>query len=354
MRPRAREFGLKLGTLETGPLNAITDVDGVGVGYSTLIEGDSVRTGVTAITPHNENLYMGPVVGAVDVFNGYGKATGLTQIDNKGNIETPILVTETLNTFKVADALIDYFGERFETMRSINPLVLETNGGYLTNNFERHVGREHVFEAVDYARSSKGRGKVVEGNVGGGTPMTGYGLKGGTGTSSRVFGNFTLGVLVQLNCGTKQDLTIAGVPAGREITLPDEPPPSPGNSIIVVVATDLALTHRQLGKVAKRATHGIARTGSIGGDTSGDYAVAFTTGAKKVDELVEMHSEFIRPGSTERYLNAVYRATVEATEEAILNALFKAETMIGYLGHTRYALPLDQLKDIMEKYGRLP
>ena len=354
MRPRVREFGLKPGTLKTGHLNAITDVDGVGVGYSTLMEGDSVRTGVTAITPHDGNLYMEKVVGAVDVFNGYGKATGLTQIDNKGNIETPILITETLNTFKVADALIDYFGERFETMKSINPLVLETNGGFLTNNFERHVDREHVFEAVDQARSSKGRGKVAEGNVGGGTPMTGYGLKGGTGTSSRVFGNFTVGVLVQLNCGTKQDLTITGVPAGREITLPDKPAPSPGNSIIVVIATDLDLTHRQLGKVAKRAMLGIARTGSIGGDTSGDYAVAFTTGCKSVDELLEMHPELIRPGETERYLNAVYRAAVEATEEAILNALFKAETMTGYQGHTRYALPLDQLRDIMEKYGRLP
>jgi D-aminopeptidase len=182
--------------------------------------------------------------------------------------------------------------------------------------------------------------------------MTGYGFKGGIGTSSRIFGNFTVGVLVQLNCGVKQDLSIAGIPAGREITLPVKPAPSPGNSIIVVVATDLDLTHRQLWKVAKRATHGIARTGSIGGDTSGDYAVAFTTGTRKTGELLEMYPQFIRPGSAERYLNAVYRCTVEATEEAILNALFKAETMIGYQGHTRHALPLDQLKDIMERYGR--
>jgi D-aminopeptidase len=218
--------------------------------------------------------------------------------------------------------------------------VGETNGGYLTDNYSRHIGVKHVFEALDVARSPAGRGTVKEGNVGGGTPMTGYGFKGGIGTSSRIGDNFTIGALVQLNCGSKEDLMISGVPVGREITLPSKPTTSPGNSIMMIIATDLAVESRQLWKVAKRAALGLARTGTYSSNGSGDFTIAFTTGKKH-------HTKH-----GDDFLNPVYKATVEATEEAIVNALFAAETMTGYEGHIRYALPLEQLKDIFSRYGR--
>ena len=352
-RVRAREFGVELGVMETGPLNAITDVEGVGVGHSTIIIGDSIRTGVTAVAPHRGNPYVEKVSAAVDLFNAYGKSTGLPQVMLEGVIETPILLTETLNTWRVADAVLDYFKERHGLEpTSINPVVGETNGSHLTENFGRHVGKEHVFEALDVAMSAEGRGRVPEGNVGGGTPMTGYGFKGGLGTASRRYANFTVGALVQLNCGRKEDLTIGGVPVGREVFLPEPPEASPGNSIMMILATDLRLTSRQLGKVAKRAALGLARTGSFGGNTSGDFTIAFSTGERGVEELVEMSPEMDRPDLGERFLDPVFRATVESTEEAIVNALFKAETMSGREGHVRYGLPYDQVERIFEKYGR--
>ncbi|HUS77257.1 MAG TPA: P1 family peptidase [Patescibacteria group bacterium] len=352
-RMRVREFGCSLGQLETGRLNAITDVDGVGVGHSTLIEGDSVRTGVTAIVPHQGNPYEEKVTAAVDLFNAYGKATGLPQIMFEGVIEVPILLTETLNTWRVADAVLDYMEEGYGVKpRSLNAVVGETNGGGLTDNFGRHVGREQVFEALDTAKSPRGRGSVPEGNVGGGTPMTGYGFKGGIGTASRVFGNFTVGVLVQLNCGRKDDLRIDGVPVGKEVNLPESPWRPPGNSIMMIVATDLRMDARQLWKVAKRAALGLARTGSYGGNSSGDFTIAFTTGEKTVEGLKEAVPQIDRLGLGDGFLNPVYNATVEATEEAIVNALFKAETMVGHGGRTRHALPLDQVTEIFERYGR--
>ena len=340
-RQRARELGIELGSMETGKLNAITDVKGVGVGHSTLIEGDSIRTGVTAIAPHGGNLIDEKVVAAVDLFNAYGKSTGLPQIIYEGVLETPIVLTETMNTWRVADAVVDYHVERMGVSpTSLNVVVGETNGSYLTDNISRHVGREHVFEALDIARSASGRGRVLEGNVGGGTPMTGYGFKGGIGTSSRVGDGFTVGALVQLNCGIKEDLMIAGVPVGKEVRLPKNPATSPGNSIMMIIATDLAIDSRQLWKVAKRAALGLARTGTYGGNNSGDFTIAFTTG--KVSHL----------GEGDKFLNPVYKATVEATEEAVVNALFSAETMTGYQGHVRHALPLDQVREIFRRYGR--
>jgi D-aminopeptidase len=340
-RQRARELGIELGSMETGRLNAITDVEGVGVGHSTLIEGDSIRTGVTAIAPHKGNLIDEKVVAAVDLFNAYGKSTGLPQIIYEGVLETPIILTETLNTWRVADAVVDYHLERLGIeFKSLNVVVGETNGSYLTDNLSRHVGREHVFEAIDIARSPSGRGRVPEGNVGGGTPMTGYGFKGGIGTSSRVGDGFTIGTLVQLNCGNKEDLTIAGVPVGREVTLPKKPATSSGNSIMMIIATDLAIDSRQLWKVAKRAALGLARTGTYGGNVSGDFTIAFTTG--RAPHL----------GNDDKFLNPVYKATVEATEEAVVNALFVAKTMTGHRGHIRYALPIDQVVEIFSRYGR--
>ncbi len=340
-RPRARGFGVELGTMRVGRMNAITDVVGVGVGHSTIIEGDSIRTGVTAIVPHQGNLIDEKVVAAVDLFNAYGKSTGLPQIIYEGTIETPIMLTETLNTWRVADAVVDYHRDRMGLeSRSMNVVVGETNGGYLTDNLGRHVGSEQVFEALDVARSQVGQGPVQEGNLGGGTPMTSYGLKGGIGTSSRVSDDFIVGALVQLNCGSKEDLTIAGVPIGREIKLPKKPEASSGNSIMMIVATDLAVDSRQLWKVAKRAALGLARTGTYGGNGSGDFTIAFTTGKKP------------HKGAGDEFLNPVYKATVEATEEAVVNALFAAETMTGYRGHLRYALPLDQVREIFGRYGR--
>jgi len=328
--------------METGRNNAIIDVYGVGVGHSTLIEGDSIRTGVTSIVPHDGNLFEKKVVAAVDLFNAYGKSTGLPQIMFEGVLESPIMLTETLNTWRVADAVLDYYVERLKySPWSMNVVIGETNGMYLTDNLRRNIGKKHVFEAIDVARSPSGREKVPEGNVGGGTPMIGYGFKGGIGTSSRIGEDFTVGVLVQLNCGGRGDLLISGVPVGRELVLAEKPPNPLGNSIMMIVATDLSMDSRQLWKVAKRAALGLARTGSFGGNSSGDFTIAFTT--SKNDPKNKQGDSFLNP---------VYKATVEATEEAIINALFNAETLTGVNNRTVEALPIEQVKKILNKYGR--
>ena len=362
MRIRAREMGIKIGRLNTGRFNAITDVEGVGVGHTTLIYGDPplkigegpVRTGVTAIVPHQGDIFLNKVVAAVDPSNAHGKATGFPQIECMGVIETPIMLTDTLNTWLVADAVLDYFREHYDTTpRSLNPIVGETNGGFLNDSFGRHVRKEHVFDAIDKARSPEGMGPVEEGSVGGGTPMTGYGLKGGIGSSSRVCEYFTVGALVQLNCGKREDLMIDGVPVGRELDMSPPEGTEPGNSIMMIVATDLILTSRQLWKVAKRAILGLARTGSYQGVSSGDFVIAFTTGKVEPREIIiRDYTGNIAQGGVERFLDDVFRATADATEEAIINALFKAETMVGSYG-TRHALPLDQVEEIMKRYNRL-
>jgi len=346
IRPRAREFGVKLGRLQSGRLNAITDVEGVGVGHVTVVEGDSVRTGVTAIAPHQDDVFLRKVTAAVDLFNPYGKATGFPQIMSEGVIETPIMLTETMNTWQVANSVLEYYSqERGYRIKTFNPVVGETNGGYLTDNLNRRIGNHELFEAIKKATSPEGCGLVEEGNVGGGTPMTGYGFKGGIGTASRISGDVTVGVLVQLNCGEKDDLTIAGVPVGREIKMP-EPELSPGNSIMMIVATNVLLDSRQLTKLAKRAVLGLARTGTFGGNGSGDFALAFTTDAKSPEEALGKRVQ------GDGFLNVLYQAVVEATEESVVNALFKSETMIGYQGHTRFGLPLDQVREIFGRYGR--
>jgi len=367
-RARAREIGIKIGIMKPGRYNAITDVDGVGVGHSTIIEGEGplrigkgpIRTGVTAIVPHQGNIYEEKVRAAVYPYNAYGKATGLLQVIHMGTIETPILLTDTLNTWIVADALIDYMYEIIGVKAmSINPVVGETNGSYLNDSIGRHVRKQHVFEALQKAYSSRGIGPVEEGNVGGGTPMSGFEFKGGIGTSSRVTAEFSLGVLVQLNFGRREDLRIDGVPVGRELSDVNPRGVQSSNSIMVVVATDLKLTSRQLWKVAKRAMLGVARTGSYGGVHSGDFVIAFSTSKKDVEPLVESMQKRLgikekrRIELNESFLDPVFRATVEATEEAIINALFKAETMIGRDYHVRKAIPLDRVKEIMAKYGRI-
>jgi D-aminopeptidase len=346
-RGRVREYGLKPGSLPAGKYNTIADVRGVGVGHSTVVEGDDIRTGVTAITPHRGNWYMEKVAAAVDVFNGYGKSVGLSQIVNQGTIETPIMLTETLNTFRVADALIDYFPEKLEfTPRSLNSVVGETNGGYLTDNQQRRIGKKEVFEAID--KALKCTGPVAEGAVGAGTPMTGYGFKGGIGTSSRKIGGATIGVLVQLNCGRKEDLLILGAPVGMKVDLPKEPDKSLGNSIMMIVATDVELESRHLWKLAKRTMLGLARTGSFSSNRSGDYSIAFSTGNLARRDFIELVDSDPEGDS---FMNLLYKGVVEATEEAVINALFKAETMQGYRGHIRYGLPIEDSLRVLERNG---
>ena len=282
-RPRAREAGVIVGVLPTGPLNAITDVDGVLVGHTTIIRGDNIRTGVTAILPHGGNLFREKVPGAVFVGNGFGKLAGSTQVNELGEIETPILLTSTLSVPRVADFLIDYMlalpGN--EDVQSINPLVAETNDGYLNDIRGRNISRDDVFSAIKSAKS----GAIAEGSVGAGTGTVAFGFKGGIGTSSRKLpaglGGFTVGVLVQSNFGGV--LTINGAPVGRELGryyLKDElaaPPNRPDGSIIIVIATDAPLDARNLNRLAARAMMGLARTGAAGSNGSGDYAIAFST-----------------------------------------------------------------------------
>ena len=354
-RPRARELGITIGKMTTGKYNAITDVEGVGVGNSNIVSGEGplipgkgpIRAGVTAIVPHQGNLYQNKVRAASNIFNAYGKSVGLSQLMQMGVIETPILLTDTFNVWRVADAMLDYiFEEMGIRVHSINPIVGETNGGFLNDSYGRHVSKQNVYEALNIARSCRGLNAVDEGNVGGGTPMSGYGFKGGIGTSSRETSDFTLGVLVQLNLGRREDLLIDGVPVGRELADLRSDDCDGWGSIMVVVATDLDLTSRQLWKVAKRSILGIARTGSYGSHGSGDFIIAFSTGkreAKRIDGA---------PKLEEAYLNSVYRSVVEATEESVINALFKAETMVGRDYNTRQAIPLERVEEIMERYGR--
>ena len=358
-RPRAREAGVIVGVLPTGPLNAITDVDGVLVGHTTIIRGDNIRTGVTAILPHGGNLFREKVPGAVFVGNGFGKLAGSTQVNELGEIETPILLTSTLSVPRVADFLIDYMlalpGN--EDVQSINPLVAETNDGYLNDIRGRNISRDDVFSAIKSAKS----GAIAEGSVGAGTGTVAFGFKGGIGTSSRKLpaglGGFTVGVLVQSNFGGV--LTINGAPVGRErgrYYLKDElaaPPNRPDGSIIIVIATDAPLDARNLNRLAARAMMGLARTGAAGSNGSGDYAIAFST-ANDVRIRTLSQNERNAPRSVKTLTNdatsPLFLAVIEATEEAIYNSLFRATTTTGR-GKTVEALPLDRTLEILRKHG---
>ena len=365
-RPRAREAGVIVGVLPTGPLNAITDVDGVLVGHTTIIRGDNIRTGVTAILPHGGNLFSEKVPGAVFVGNGFGKLAGSTQVNELGEIETPLLLTSTLSVPRVADFLMDYMlalpGN--ENVQSINPLVAETNDGYLNDIRGRHITRDDVFSAI---KGAKG-GAVAEGAVGAGTGTVAFGFKGGIGTSSRKLparlGGFTVGVLVQSNYGGV--LTINGAPVGRELGryyLKDEltepaterpaQPNQPDGSIIIVIATDAPLDARNLNRLAARAMMGLARTGAAGSNGSGDYAIAFSTAADvRIRSLGQ--NERNTPRSVKTLANdavsPLFLAVIEATEEAIYNSLFRATTTTGR-GKTVEALPLDRTLEILRRHG---
>jgi len=359
-RPRAREAGVIVGVLPTGPLNAITDVDGVLVGHTTIIRGDNIRTGVTAILPHGGNLFREKVPGAVFVGNGFGKLAGSTQVNELGEIETPILLTSTLAVPRVADFLIDYMlalpGN--EDVQSINPLVAETNDGYLNDIRGRHISRDDVFSAI---KGAKG-GAVTEGSVGAGTGTVAFGFKGGIGTASRKLparlGGFTVGVLVQSNFGGI--LTINGAPVGRELgryylkdELTEPPASQPDGSIIIVIATDAPLDARNLNRLAARAMMGLARTGAAGSNGSGDYAVAFSTAADvRIKTLNQNERNLPRPVKTlaNDAVSPLFLAVIEATEEAIYNSLFRATTTSGR-GKTVEALPLDRALEVLRKHG---
>jgi len=316
-RPRAREAGIVVGILPPGPLNAITDVDGVRVGQTTLIRGENVRTGVTVILPHGGNLFREKVPGAVFVGNGFGKLMGSTQIEELGEIESPIALTSTLNVPRVADALIDWMlalpGN--EDVRSINVVVGETNDGVLNDIRGRHVGRDEVFAAIRSAKS----GPVEEGSIGAGTGTVAFGWKGGIGTSSRkVPSGWTVGVLVQSNFGGT--LRIPGMSAARDAG------GSADGSIMIVIATDAPVDARNLERMGARAIMGLARTGAAGSNGSGDYAIVFST-ARERTPLVKNDD-----------MSPLFLATIEATEEAIYNSLFRA-TSVGKVKE----LPLDPL-----------
>ncbi len=361
-RPRARDIGLVVGVFPSGEHNAITDVAGVRVGHATVVEGDSIRTGVTAIIPHEGNLYWEPVPAWIHSGNAYGKLVGETQVREFGEIETPILLTCTLCVWSVAEALADYLlsrpGEREHT---INPIVGETNDSWVSDMWADPVRPEHVRRALEDATG----GPVEEGSVGGGTGTSAFGWKGGIGTSSRVLpdalGGYTVGVLVQTNFGGI--LTINGAPVGRELGsysyrrqlegAPGHEPDAPddGGSIMIVAATDAPLTPLNLGRFAERAMLGVARTGSFAHNSSGDYVIAFSTA-----QAVRRVRSSDTPRAMEALLNPsmspLFAAIVEATEEAIYNAMFRARTISGR-GHTLEALPVERTLGILRKYNVL-
>lgn len=362
-RMRARDLGIQVGVLKPGPWNAITDVGGVRVGHVTLIEGEDIRTGVTAILPHEGNLFLEKVPAAVYIANGFGKLTGYTQIEELGNLETPILLTGTLNVPRVADALLDYMLglPGMEEIRSINPVVGETNDGYLNELRKRVVAREQVFAAIQ----SAGSGPVEEGSVGAGTGTICYEFKGGIGASSRVLpswlGGYTVGVLVQTNFGGV--LQIAGAPVGKELGkyyLRDVYQEGRGDasadgSCMIVVATDAPLDSRNLKRLAKRAMLGLAATGSPSTSGSGDYIIAFSTAR----ELRIPHEAGGTRSSTRLVSGSVlsnhsvsplFQAVKEATEEAIYNALLMATTIRGRNGHAVEAIPIVEVRRILKKY----
>jgi D-aminopeptidase len=380
-RPRAREAGVRVGVMQTGALNSITDVAGVRVGHTTVTRGENIRTGVTAVLPHAGNLFREKVAGAVFVGNGFGKLAGSTQVNELGEIETPILLTSTLSVPRVADAVLDYMLALPENsdVRSINPLVAETNDGGLNDIRGRHITREDVLSAIRNARG----GAVEEGAVGAGTGTVAFGFKGGIGTSSRklppALGGYTVGVLVQTNYGGV--LTINGAPVGRELgkyylreeleraasgatksaggrgAVGDQD--AADGSIIIIIATDAPADARNLQRMAARAMLGLGRTGAAGTNGSGDYSIAFSTapearvrtnagggagGVVAPRELKLLSNDAMSP---------LFLAVIEATEEAIYNSLFRAETMTGRAGLTVEALPLERTLDILRKYNAL-
>ena len=354
-RPHARDLGIAPGTMETGPLNAITDVPGVMVGQTTIIDGDTVRTGVTAILPHGGNLFRDKVTGAVFVGNAFGKLAGSTQVEELGTIETPIVLTNTLSVGAAVDAVVRWTLAQPGNgdVRSVNALVGETNDGTLNDIRGLHVSGVHVQAAIAGART----GAVEEGAVGAGTGTIAFGWKGGIGTSSRrvrvAANTYTVGVLVQTNFGGK--LTIAGVPVWKDLSpnaqarTPNAQPRAPitDGSCMIVVATDAPLDAPNLKRLAARAIFALARTGSTYSNGSGDFAIAFST-ARPADPSVAVQQRTVLLTDA---VSGLFEATLDATEEAVYNSLLKATDTTGN-GRTVRALPIDALKALLGKYGR--
>ncbi|MGN6562296.1 MAG: DmpA family aminopeptidase, partial [Thermomicrobiales bacterium] len=351
-RCRARDLGVVIGELPPGPLNAITDVAGVRVGHATIMRGEGplvvgkgpVRTGVTAILPHGGDTFAEKVPAAAEVFNGFGKSIGLVQIAELGQLETPLLLTNTLSVGRVADALVGYMIARHPaigvTTGTVNPVVCECNDGWLNDIGGRHVGETEVRAALASATT----GAVPEGNLGAGAGMTCYGFAGGIGTASRrldaAHGDYTVGALVLANFGRRADLTIAGVPVGRALARRDSAPAvREQGSVIVVLATDAPLDARQLRRLCRRVPLGLARTGTHGGHGSGDLAIAFSTAGRILHAATALTRTIIVLNEQSAALDLLFRAVVETTEEAVINALCMARPMTGRDGHHREALP---------------
>jgi D-aminopeptidase len=358
-RPRARDVGLVVGVLPTGPFNAITDVSGVRVGHSTIVEGDTIRTGVTAIVPGPGNWYTHPVPAAIHVGNGYGKLIGETQVRELGEIETPILLTCTLCVWSAAEGLKDWLYEQPGMgEHTINPIVGETNDAWVNDMWAKPVRRAHVYAALDAAAS----GPVAEGSVGAGTGTQAFAWKGGIGTSSRVLpeslGGYAVGVLVQTNFGGI--LRMNGAPVGRELgryafRSELEAATGEGNqedgSIMMVVATDAPLDARSLGRLASRAMLGLARTGSFASNGSGDYVIAFST-HPDVRRPRNSPAAVSAPAVVNTSMSPLFAAAVESTEEAIYNAILRATTVSSARGRLE-AIPVDEVVEVLRKYSAL-
>lgn len=354
-KPRARELGIPLeGT--TGTYNAITDVSNVEVGFATLIEGESVRTGVTAVHPRGKTDHD-PVFGGFFSFNGNGEMTGAAWVEEGGFVEGPICITNTHSVGVVRDTVIDWQIKNTAMLQKWScPVVAETADGWLNDMYAFHVKPEHVWQALESAEN----GPLAEGNVGGGTGMICYEFKGGTGTSSRKlperFGGYTVGALVQANFGRRYQLTVAGVPVGMHLSenalfTKGENPFQEQGSLIVILATDAPLLPYQLKRVAKRATLGMGRTGSLGGNWSGDIFLAFSTANPGIAYRAEgLGNAAILPNDK---IDPIFGAAALATEEAILNAMLAAETMTGRDGLTVPAIPHDLLQNVLSEYNRL-
>ncbi|MGB1289063.1 MAG: P1 family peptidase [Aggregatilineales bacterium] len=345
---RIRDFGLQPGILPAGMYNAITDVPGVKVGQVTLNQGDDVRTGVTAILPHDGNLFADKVPAAVYTINGFGKACGFEQVREMGHIETPVLLTNTLNVPRVADALMTYMLRRNprigrDSTGTVNPLVGECNDGFINDIRARYVTEAHVLQALEDATG----GKVAEGNVGAGTGTVCYGFKGGMGTASRQIvtddETYHLGVLLQTNFGRREELVISGIPVGQHYKDKHLPRPGiPDGSIMVVIATDAPFTSRQLQRLCKRVSFGLGRTGTVGHHGSGDFVIAFSTANRYAHASQLTYDSILRLVET-CLIDTFFTAVVESVQEAVYNALVAAETMTGRDGNTLYALPHDAL-----------
>lgn len=361
-QPRLRDLGVTIGTMPTGGHNAVTDVPGVRVGHSTIIEGDNVRTGVTAVHPLEGSAFSEMPPAAIQILNGAGEITGRSQVDEYGLLESPIMITNTLSVGTVHRGCIEWMRQQEPTLGPIHfsiPVVAETYDGFLNDIGGQHVTIEHVFDALNNATG----GPVSEGNVGGGTGMMLFGFKGGIGSSSRMVTveehDYTVGVLVQGNFGIREHLLVDGVPAGREITdlqperSPEQKIPTRDGSIIVVIATDAPLSDRQLARLCRRGMLGLGQVGSTATHGSGDLLIAFSNALECRVNRFDTSAVLVTPRLDDRRLDPFFQATVEATAESVLNALVAAEDMTGRDGNRAYALPQDRLREVMRKYGRL-